>query len=262
MANKYKTYTEILLDLYCAFGIICGITFTIPFFGFDAIHTITFFLVGLIIIYKLIRIHFLMPHYLFDDLLKYPSKKQLVALCIGFIIGMIMISYCIDSNEETTNQKNTKKQTATISDEVELDQQFRSVTSGANLDVTLQETTDFLTCPKLKEEPNSEYRIYDIAATAEHNIDHFSNKDAQKVLHKLQAAFPDDSFLYRSKDMETYLWYGCLLAYRYPNTDTRSRAGKNLVLVIAPIYHNILGALNDETSQYFKQYKNNLRWTN
>ena len=39
-------------------------------------------------------------------------------------------------------------------------------------------------------------------------------------------------------------------------------AGKNLILVIAPIYHNILGALNDETSQYFKQYKTNFRWTN
>lgn len=37
---------------------------------------------------------------------------------------------------------------------------------------------------------------------------------------------------------------------------------KNAVLATAPIYHNILGALNDETSQYFKQYKNNLRWTN
>ena len=98
--------------------------------------------------------------------------------------------------------------------------------------------------------------VDEIAMEAKKVASNMTDKQAQKIISKIKKAKHD--FYDTNKKMEMYMWYGCLLDYKYDDGDPRSELGTDLVQAIKYVYRKAEKESDNATQENLNQIDESL----
>lgn len=195
------------------------------------------------------------------------SSKSIMFFILLLPAIVIILAYCCSRNSSKEDASATPTPTVesfdTDYDDYAYD--FDSDDSDSSYDDYEDDTTssdseitvsNFYKRPKFTAKKNTTEMVDQIALTAKANIDSFTSKDAKKIIKAIRSA--QHKYYKNNTTMERFMWYGCLLDYKYDDSDPRSELGTDLYQAIKYVYRGAEDVTDDSTQENLRQIDDSL----
>lgn len=194
-------------------------------------------------------------------------KPKTGVFFIVLLAAVMILGYRCSQNSPKDSVDTTPSPTVESSDADYDDyaHDFDSDDSDSNYDDYEDDTTssdseitvsNFYKRPKFTAKKNTTEMVDQIALTAKANIDSFTSKDAKKIIKAIRSA--QHKYYKNNATMERFMWYGCLLDYKYDDGDPRSELGTDLYQAIKYVYRGAEDVTDDSTQENLRQIDESL----
>lgn len=116
--------------------------------------------------------------------------------------------------------------------------------------------SDILTCPQFTAEPKTSAMVDQIASVAKTHASSMTDEQAAQIISIIREA--DHKFYNDQAEMEKFMWYGCLLDYKYDDSDPRSQLGTDLYQAVKYVYREVESVSDNSTQENLMQIDKNL----
>lgn len=185
-------------------------------------------------------------------------KKKLLILFL-LIAATASLATCADS-QETEPLVSTEPTTETSQPTESLIEPEAETALGAESEPVFETEPviieDLLTAPAFSSEKNTSAMVDEIALTAKASADVLTDEQSAQIIEAIRSA--EHNFYNSPEDMETYMWYGYLLDYKYDDSDPRSELGTDLCQSIKYVYRTAESIEDSSTQENLSQIDQDL----
>lgn len=161
----------------------------------------------------------------------FSQKKKIILSVIFALWTLILIGFGSGGSNEITNQPKNQDEAVT---DVKKDENIKD--NSAKKVEAVEAADDLLTTPSFTADPNTSNMVDQIALTAKKYADALTDEQVSAILTDVKNA--NHQFYADNATMEKYMWYGCLLDYKFDDTEARSSLGTDLFQAIKYVYRN------------------------